>query len=32
MGATQIRHAKLWLVGKAKNWELANYELNEIAD
>jgi hypothetical protein len=32
MGATQMRHAKLWFAGNAKNWELANYELDEIEE
>jgi len=32
MGATQMRHSKLWFAGKAKNWELANYELDEIEE
>jgi hypothetical protein len=27
MSAVQTRHAKLWLAGKAVNWELAAYEL-----
>ena len=30
MGATQMRHAKLWFAGKANNWPLAQYELDEI--
>lgn len=32
MGATQMRHAKLWFAGKNKNWELARYELDEIKE
>ena len=32
MGATQMRHSKLWFAGKAKNWELASYELDEIEE
>ncbi len=32
MGATQMRHAKLWFAGHAKNWELARYELDEIKE
>jgi len=32
MGATQMRHAKLWFAGKAANWELAAYELDEIEE
>ena len=27
---TQIRHAKLWLAGNAGNWELADYEIDEL--
>ena len=30
MGATQMRHAKLWFAGQAGNWDLAQYELDEI--
>lgn len=29
---TQIRHAKLWLAGDAGNWELADYEIDEIKE
>lgn len=32
MGATQMRHAKLWFAGRAKNWELARYDLDEIKE
>ncbi len=32
MGTTQMRHAKLWFAGRAKNWELARYELDEIRE
>jgi hypothetical protein len=32
MGAIQLRHAKLWFAGQAKNWELAAYELDEIKE
>ncbi len=32
MGATQMRHAKLWFTGNARNWELASYELDEIKE
>ena len=28
MGQIQMRHAKLWFAGKAKNWQLAAYELD----
>ncbi len=30
MGATQMRHLKLWYAGTEKNWPLANYELGRI--
>jgi hypothetical protein len=30
MGATQMRHSKLWFAGEAGNWKLADYELSEI--
>jgi hypothetical protein len=30
MGAAQARHHKLWLPGKAQNWELAAYELRQL--
>jgi hypothetical protein len=30
MGKIQLRHMKLWFAGKAKNWQLATYEVNEI--
>jgi len=32
MTATQLRHAKLWFAGKAKNWDLASYEIDEIKE
>ena len=32
MGAIQMRHAKLWFAGRAKNWDLAAYELNELKE
>jgi len=32
MGATQLRHIKLWNAGRLKNWELAAYELGQIED
>jgi hypothetical protein len=32
MSATQMRHAKIWFAGKARNWELAHYELDEIRE
>ncbi|MFT4117057.1 hypothetical protein [Bradyrhizobium sp.] len=30
MSTAQTRHQKLWLAGKAQNWELAAYELNQL--
>lgn len=30
MNAVQTRHIKLWLAGKALNWELAAYELDQL--
>ena len=32
MGATQMRHSKIWFAGKAGNWALAHYELDEIRE
>ncbi len=32
MTATQLRHAKLWFAGKAKNWDLAAYEIDELME
>jgi hypothetical protein len=32
MIVTQIRHAKLWLAGDARNWDLADYEIDEIKE
>ena len=32
MGATQMRHSKLWFAGRASNWDLAGYELDEIRE
>jgi len=28
----QIRHAKLWFAGNARNWELADFELDELKE
>lgn len=28
----QMHHAKLWFAGKAQNWELANFEMEEIEE
>jgi hypothetical protein len=30
MGATQLRHFKLWYAGRFSNWDLAKYELGQI--
>ena len=30
MNAVQTRHIKLWLAGKAQNWDLAAYELRQL--
>jgi copper resistance protein D len=32
MSLQQMRHAKLWLAGAARNWELADYELGELKE
>src|SRR5438132_2211339 len=32
MGRIQVDHAKLWLAGQARNWELADYELTEMKE
>jgi hypothetical protein len=32
MAFVQIRHAKLWLAGNAGNWELADYEIDELKE
>ena len=32
MTVTQARHAKLWLAGNAANWELADYEVDELKE
>lgn len=32
MGMIQLRHAKLWFAGKAHNWKLASYELDELQE
>ena len=29
---TQIRHAKLWLAGDARNWDLADYQIDELKE
>jgi hypothetical protein len=30
MNGVQARHIKLWFAGKAQNWELAGYELQQL--
>jgi hypothetical protein len=32
MSLQQMRHLKLWLAGQAKNWPLAEYELDELGE
>jgi len=32
MSGAQNQHLKLWFAGKAKNWELAAYELRQLTD
>jgi hypothetical protein len=32
MSAAQLQHLKLWFAGKAKNWDLAAYELLQLKD
>lgn len=32
MGYIQVRHAKLWFAGQAENWNLAQYELEELEE
>jgi hypothetical protein len=32
MLATQTRHAKLWWAGRARNWDLADYEIDELKE
>ncbi|MDE2623261.1 MAG: hypothetical protein KGM83_08725 [Betaproteobacteria bacterium] len=32
MGATQVRHAKLWFAGNERNWPLAAYEVGELRE
>jgi hypothetical protein len=29
---TQIRHSKLWFAGDERNWELADYEVDELKE
>jgi hypothetical protein len=32
MMATQSHHTKLWLAGNARNWELADYQVDELKE
>ena len=32
MSLQQMRHLKLWFAGQAKNWPLADYELDELKE
>jgi hypothetical protein len=32
MTLNQMRHAKLWRAGEARNWKLADYELDELQE
>jgi len=32
MSLQQMRHAKLWLAGQARNWKLAAYEVKELGE
>ena len=32
MGRIQVDHAKLWLAGEARNWDLAGYQLGELKE
>ena len=32
MTLNQMRHIKLWFAGKATNWPLASYELDELEE
>ena len=32
MSLQQMRHTKLWLAGRAENWELAAYEIEELGE
>ncbi len=32
MNAAQLQHLKLWFSGRAKNWDLAAYELRQLTD
>ena len=32
MALQQLRHIKLWFAGRAGNWPLADYEIDELKD
>jgi hypothetical protein len=32
MSSQQMRHVKLWFAGQAANWELADYEVDELGE
>jgi hypothetical protein len=32
MVMTQVRHAKLWLAGDVRNWDLADYQIDELKE
>jgi len=32
MGRIQVDHAKIWLAGEARNWDLAAYQLGELKE
>jgi hypothetical protein len=32
MATIQLRYIKLWFIGKAKNWDLLNYEAKKLED
>src|SRR3979409_1312270 len=32
MMATQSHHTKLWLAGNARNWDLADYQIDELKE
>ena len=32
MATIQLRHIKLWSIGKARNWDLLNYEAKKLED
>src|SRR5437867_10358205 len=32
MNFTQMRHAKLWFAGQEQNWQLAQYEVDELQE